>query len=129
MMENAKIINNFFINEKENKAKRQGRRTPTIVKETREIVGTENGKSLELTNCKAYKIIIDNQIYEEKDFKKLFPNRYNSFNIKKTYRSKESREKTCFEEVLYFYFPIQMIQDHSIKVVCRKKMLEITYVL
>ncbi|WP_040214682.1 hypothetical protein [Clostridium polynesiense] len=126
-MKNTKGISNFFACDDE-KRKKVGRKIPEIIKETREIAGTENGKSLELTNCKACKLIVDNEAYEEKDFKKLFPNRYSSFNIKKTFRNKGLKEKAVFEEILYFYFPTDLLLEHDIKVVCRKKMLEITYV-
>jgi hypothetical protein len=128
-MKKTKDVNNFYSDIEETKLKGNGKRPPTVIEEVREIAGDENGKKVEVSCCKAYNIIIDGKVFGELEFKKLFPNKYPALNIKKTYKNKGVKGKTEFEEVMYFYFPAQMLQEHSVQVTCRRKMLKITYLL
>ncbi|HOV28241.1 MAG TPA: hypothetical protein PK566_18040 [Pseudobacteroides sp.] len=128
-MKKTKDVNNFYPDIEEARTKGDGKRPPIICEEVREIAGDENGKKVEISGCKAYKIIIDGKVFGEAEFKKLFPNKYPAMNIKKTLKNKEVKGKIELEEVMYFYFPIQMLQEHSVQVTCRRKMLKITYSL
>ncbi|HCS72613.1 MAG TPA: hypothetical protein DIW17_01890 [Clostridiales bacterium] len=128
-MENEKSLNNFFLDSETDLEKKGGRRPPEIVKESREIKGNKDGKSLTIANSKAIELEIDGHVFSTNEFKKLFPNQYESFNIKRTYANKKLNDGIKLEESIYFYFPIGMLEQHSIKLTCRKKMVEITYLL
>lgn len=128
-MKKTKDVNNFYSDIEETKSKGDGKRPPAVIEEVREIAGDENGKKVEVSNCKAYRVVIDGQTFKEEEFKKMFPNRYSSMNIKKTLKNKETKGKAEIEEVMYFYFPTSMLQEHSVQVICRKKMVQITYIL
>ncbi|HAE61065.1 MAG TPA: hypothetical protein DCG38_01815 [Eubacteriaceae bacterium] len=123
-MENKKIIDEFHISDG-SKKKNTGKKIPEIIYETREPIGSEDGTSLNLVNYKAFRIIIDGVEYKEAEFKKLFPNKYPAFNIKKTLASKNE----ALYETMYMYFPAAMLKKHKIRVICRKKMIQYTYEL
>ncbi|HCX64868.1 MAG TPA: hypothetical protein DHN33_06630 [Eubacteriaceae bacterium] len=124
-MDNNAVIKDFHTFEEPQKQK-PGKRPPEIVFETKIPSGTKDGKTVSLINYKAFRIVIDNKEYKEKDFNKLFPNKYPSFNIRKTMSTSKNNQ---IEYTMYMYFPSDMLKNHKVKVICRKKMTEYTYLL
>ncbi len=128
-MANYKNLNNFYNGSVKEKEKGKGRRPPEIVRETRDVKGTKDGKSVEINNFKALRLVVDGQTFTEPDFGKLFPSKYQAFNIKHTWSHKMLKNGVEAENAIYFYFPTTMLDEHSIQVICRKKMTELTYQL
>lgn len=107
-----------------NKEKVKGRRPPCIQTITKERKSNTHGAALEISNYKALKLMLDDQIIKEKDFGKIFPNSFIEFNIKHTWSTSKTGKKI---EKTYFYFPKGMIENHQIVVRYRQKMQEIIY--
>jgi hypothetical protein len=119
------IIKDFHTIDKPKK-QRSGKQPPEIIMETKRPKGNKDGKTVSLINHKAFRIVIDNKEYREKDFDKLFPNKYPSFNIKKVISTSKDKQ---IEYTMYMYFPVAMLKEHKVKVICRKKMTQFIYEL
>ena len=123
MTKNKISILGFNKNANSEIGKEDLRKPPIIRKEVRNAVAQKDGRALTIKDYKALIIFLDGTEIKEDNFIKLIPNIYKQFNIKKVIKTEKGRAVV----ETYLYFPIEMIQEHQIKVRYRQKMREIVY--
>lgn len=106
------------------KIKGTGRKPPEIVQEHIVLKGNQNGgKNHTAINYKAFKLIIDGVEITEELLYKLATAKYPQFNCKKLVGCVKGEPTYS----LYIYCPSEMLKEHEIQIVYRRKMVQRTY--